>query len=616
MQPHKRSLFDLFDSKRRYVVPLFQRQYVWNREGQWEPLWEDIQRKFVEKLHEGDGPPHFLGAMVIEQKETFGNEIPAHLVIDGQQRLTTFQIFLSAFRDVCQELGETDFADECHTHLVNKGVMSNPDEERYKVWPTNLDRDQFRDVIDSMSRVELEKKHPLIRGKHARKAKPRPLMVECYFFFYSCLRGLLSEEQPGVTTHIKVQRLFEALRKSLQIVTIELEGNDDPQVIFETLNARGEPLLASDLLRNFIFYRAAEKHESQEDLYNTYWLSFDEPFWRKEEKQGRLNRPRSDMFLQHYLALQRREEINIGHLFAEYKYWITASHPFQTVREELVEMDKYRGYFKRLVEPDEETRFGSFARALQVFDIRTIYPLVLHLLNRDLDDETADGIFMDLESYVVRRAVCNLTTKNYNRHFLSLLSKLPTFTLTREGFRDVLLGQQGDSSIWPRDEQFQKAWLEIPVYENLSAVRVQWMLRRIEDRLRLSKSEDVEIKSSMTIEHILPQEWLANWPLPNGKPGVRWFERLNVGENMEEVELSIRRDSVKHTFGNLTLLTHPLNTSVSNSSYEGKRSEILKNSALALNRYFQDVTAWDENAIRERGRSLFELARQIWPYGE
>ena len=91
--------------------------------------------------------------------------------------------------------------------------------------------------------------------------------------------------------------MHEALRGALQVVTVELEGDDDPQVIFETLNARGEPLLPSDLLRNFIFLRAAQKHESQEELYAEFWLPFDDEFWRALEKQGRLLRPRSDIFL-------------------------------------------------------------------------------------------------------------------------------------------------------------------------------------------------------------------------------------------------------------------------------------------------------------------------------
>jgi len=494
-------------------------------------------------------------------------------------------------------------------------VMANPDEERYKVWPTNLDRDQFRDVIDSRSRRELEIRHPLVREKYARKPKSRPLMIECYLFFYDKLTELLKEESPEITTKVKVARLFEALRNALQVVTIELEGNDDPQVIFETLNARGEPLLPSDLLRNFVFWRAAQNHESQEELYTTYWLAFDDPFWRKEERQGRLNRPRSDMFLQHYLALKRREEINIGHLFAEYKYWITTKHPFQTVGEELGEMERHRGFFRQLVEPDDETSLGRLARALQTLEIRTIYPLVLGILERQPDKTEMDGIFTDLESYVVRRAVCNLGTKNYNRLFLAILTKLSQVELSREVLRGILLEQRGESSVWPSDPDFQKAWETNPVYENLTAIRAQWILKQIEETIRAKKSEVVEIKSPLTIEHILPQEWIAGWPLPNGNSGVRWFERLNANVDRADADASSVRDRVKHTFGNLTLVTQVLNSSVSNAGFEQKRVELLNSSALALNRYFQDVLVWNEEEIQARSRALFAIAREIWPHG-
>jgi hypothetical protein len=174
MQPNSRSIFDLFDGKKRYLVPLFQRQYVWTKALQWESLWDDIKRKFEEKLSDKEGPAHFLGAMVLDQKRVYGNAVPSHLVIDGQQRLTTFQIFLASFRDVTRQLGQEKYADECQRYLLNTGVMAEELTERYKVWPTSLDRFQFKDVIDASSRVELEKRHPLTRRKDARNYDPRP----------------------------------------------------------------------------------------------------------------------------------------------------------------------------------------------------------------------------------------------------------------------------------------------------------------------------------------------------------------------------------------------------------------------------------------------------------
>lgn len=613
MKPFARSITDLFDGKTRYVVPLFQRQYVWSREDQWEPLWEDIQRKYRDYVEKREGPAHFLGAMVIDQKRVFGNQVPAHLVIDGQQRLTTFQLFLAAFRDYCKDHGQVTYAEESNRYLANTGIMANKDEEKFKVWPTNLDRDQFAGVVGAQSREDVLRCFPQKWPKYARKPEPRPRMVECYLFFYDQIAAQMAEELGGLALETKVASLFETMQESLQVVTIELEGEDDPQVIFETLNARGEPLMPSDLLRNFIFWRAAQREEPQEDLYIQYWLPFDTDFWRTEEKQGRLKRPRLDLFLQHYLALKRQDDINIGHLFAEYKFWINRAKPFETVRAELAELVQHRDFFRSFLEPDTDTRLGRISDILKVLDTRTVYPLMLGILDRELSDDVLDGIFIDLESYIIRRAICGLTTKNYNRLFIGMLPRLPEF-LDREGFRTVLLEMQGESSIWPDDQTFRAAWLQRPIYDILGGPKVRLILRALEDEMRSAKSEVVEVKSDLSVEHVLPAAWIENWPLPGGFAGIPFYKRTNGEVSAELVKASNYRDTVLHSIGNLTLLTQPLNSSLQNSAFEEKRPEILRSSALAMNRYFLDQETWDEEAILKRGEALYGLALQIWPH--
>src|SRR3989338_7671333 len=169
------SILAIFEKKLRLEVPLFQRQYVWNQEQQWGPLWEDISRKFGEYIQgRKDAPVHFLGAIVLDQKQTPTTHVEKRQVIDGQQRLTTLQIFLSAFRDFCNEHKCKELAEECNTFILNKGMMASPEVDKYKVWPTSSDRPQFTDVVDAGSRQEIENKHPLIRQKYARKDDSRP----------------------------------------------------------------------------------------------------------------------------------------------------------------------------------------------------------------------------------------------------------------------------------------------------------------------------------------------------------------------------------------------------------------------------------------------------------
>lgn len=178
------ALLDIFEKKMRLEVPMFQRQYVWKQEHQWEPLWEDISRKFTEFI-EGrkDAPVHFLGAMVLDQRQTQTGRVERRSVIDGQQRLTTLQIFLAAFRDFCRKEDFGDFADECEKYTINTGRMAEPEVEKFKVWPTLGDRPQFIDVISAGSRDALERQHPLIRRRFTRKFEPRPRMVRGVLLF-------------------------------------------------------------------------------------------------------------------------------------------------------------------------------------------------------------------------------------------------------------------------------------------------------------------------------------------------------------------------------------------------------------------------------------------------
>src|SRR5438067_12005780 len=138
-------VLDIFEKKHRLEIPLFQRQYVWNEEHQWAPLWEDISRKVSEYLlGRKDGPVHFLGAMVLDQKQTPTTHVDKRQVIDDQQRLQTLQIFLAVLRDFCRERSSEEIAKELDKLTKNEGRMVDPTTECYKVWPTQRDRDQFR----------------------------------------------------------------------------------------------------------------------------------------------------------------------------------------------------------------------------------------------------------------------------------------------------------------------------------------------------------------------------------------------------------------------------------------------------------------------------------------
>ncbi len=613
-------LLAIFGAKMRLEVPLFQRQYVWGRDQQWDPLWEDIERKFREYLEgRNDAPVHFLGAMVLDQKQTPTTHVEKRQVIDGQQRLTTIQVFLAAFRDVCRESQCTDLADECESFTLNRGMMANPEADRFKVWPTQLDRQQFADVILSGSRSALEEKHPLVKRKYAHKPMPRPRMVEAYLFFHDRLSEFFlgSVEEPPLAADAplsaRMEECFQALKNSFKVVVIDLDHDDDAQVIFETLNARGEPLLPADLLRNYIFLRAARRGEESEELYNRYWKNFDDPFWREEVRQGRLSRPRSDLYMQHFLTGRLGTDIPVKHLFVEYKNWIERRQPFSTVGEELATLARQGDHFRRIIAPQKDDVLYSLVTFLDLFDIRSAYPLLLWFLNAGLDESEWRQVSRILESYLLRRAICGMHTKNYTRVFLTLTRGLQAGSSYAEHIARHLSSLTSSSGEWPKDENFQNAWETGHIFQRLQSPKIVHIFRRLNETYLTAKSESISIVGQLTIEHILPQNWLDHWPLADGSRGLTPQEMSSASEDDLRAAATRRRSLALHTLGNLTIMTQPLNSATSNNCWHLKKTALLDSSLLPLNQQLRDVEQWDEEAIQRRAKELFRRALQIWP---
>lgn len=623
MQPTKLTLFEVFERQRRYVVPLYQRPYVWTLEKQWEPLWEDVTAKATEVLERRRRmSPHFLGAVVLSRRrDVFGKEVDTSDVIDGQQRLTTIQVLLAAFRDQLPSASEALRRDI--NHLLENTCSMEYAFERFKVWPTNADQEVYEFVMTAGSRGAIDARFPPREG---RKRLQQPRLVEAYSFFYDSVGAFLRGDDGApaagsASPDGRAEALFEALRRNLQLVVIELEEDDDPQVIFETLNARGEPLLPSDLVRNFVFLRAARQGADPNTLYTSWWREYDEApaedtnepnrFWKREEKRGRLKRSRLDLFLHDYLQLRLEREVRIDHLYREFRDWWNVGGD-RPVESELKQLQAYSTFYAKLLVPDQKTRLGVFAHRLQCLDTTTVNPLLLYLFVEaagKLQPAELPGILTDLESYLVRRLVCGLTTKNYNRFFTSLLKKLRGAAVdapvNREFLGRLLVEETGDSVRWPDDKEFERAWLQQPAYLRMVAPRIEMILSAIDLQLQTSKQEQLHIADDLTIEHVLPQHWQEHWPAPPSPA-----QPVAPGNESPED----RRERLLHSFGNLTLLTQPLNSSVSNGPFDDKRKEIAKQSRLRLNAYFQEVMSWNEEEILRRGSALFEIARVIWPY--
>ena len=536
-------------------------------------------------------------------------------VIDGQQRLPTLQIFLAALRDFARSEDCEEVAKEVDRSLFNSGMMENKDIDKFKVWPTQLDRTQFVNVIDSGSFAEVQSRYPTTRKKYARKPDPKPRMVEAYEFFFEALSEFFKASAVNsLTTELsdRLDQCFQTLKSALLVVVIDLDQGDDPQVIFETLNARGEPLLPADLIRNYIFLRAKRDKLNPEELYDRYWAGFDDLFWREEIKQGRLNRARSDIFFQHFLSHRQTQDIPIKHLYVEYKHWSESSHQPLDVAAELELVSRQSENYRRLLsaKPDDPVcRLGNF---VQTFEVSTLYPLILGFFEAKPADEEWSRIADILEAYIVRRTICDQTTKNYNRFFLSLHRRLNEQGFTPDNLYAELRSRSAESNSWPNNEQFREGWLRHEVYRPLGNARLVHILSRLNDCYLSTKSEPLKFSKQPTIEHIMPQSWLQHWPLENGDQGMTLAELNDAVEGNMRADATRRRDKVVQTMGNLTILSQALNASESNLGWTEKRPALQKHSLLPINQNIASQAKWDESSIRARGLELYDHAQRIW----
>ena len=590
MRADRIDLFGLFNADITFVAPLFQRPYVWDREPNWEPLWE-ATRGVAEQHVAGATKvrPHFLGAVVLNQLHTPVGGVPVRELIDGQQRLTTLQVLLAALRDFAADRDQDNLARAFASLVENDAPLATDPRDEFKVWPTNADREAYRAAV--------RPSEPRSEGLDGSK------ILGAHAYFASRVAKWVGE---GDDAPQRLRFLYEALARGLHLVAIDLDekDGDDPQLIFETLNALGTPLLPADLVKNHLFQRVAHDEREALRLYNLYWRPFDadQDFWRADIRQGRLTRPRIDHYLKHYLSLKVREDVRMDRLFPTYKAY--ASESGTPAAEHLEDFHAYGDVYRRFFTAPPGSPEGLFLHRLEALDTTTVYPLLLEVFTR-LGDAPSERrqILTDLESYLVRRGVVRLTTKGYNRIFLEALDQMAG-DFSAATFRHFLLTREGDTSRWPDDDEFRSAWLTTPLYRSLVRRRLRMVLEAIELRSRTDKTEPLPLPAKLTVEHVLPQQWHLHWPL--GRPAE--------GDERTRQERAADRDHALHTVGNLTLVTKKLNPSMSNGTWATKRAALRKHSALALNRELGEEGSWDEAAIARRSAALFDVARRVWPF--
>jgi hypothetical protein len=401
--------------------------------------------------------------------------------------------------------------------------------------------------------------------------------------------------------------LSTALYEDFRLVVITLDKDDDAQVIFQTLNFGGKPLAAMDLVRNDVFHRA----RGNEDYVEKRWEVFDvdHGFWSAEANQGRIKKPRYDFYLAHTLAAEKGQDVSLGELYTAYRNFIR-DEALGAPSAQLDVLTRYAIIYRNLVQQKGEDAFAKLAHRLSVFDMSTAYPLVFIIAHSMMSYEDKARSYEMIASYVIRRTLCYLTPKNYNRTFVALGASLRAKGISATVLGDEMLHLEGDSARFPSDDELREKIPAQPAYGWIARPRLRMILTELELDARDKFDEGVGIKADLTIEHVLPDSWREHWPLPDGR-----YAPSDLNESVDETmrTMIIQRERLKHTLGNLTLLTPAANPSLGKSSFVDKKVR-LRNSLLNINQRIADRAAWDEAAIQERSLALAEQAIKLWPH--
>ncbi len=586
---------ELFDSNVRFIMPPFQRRYVWDQEAQWEPLWENVVELADESMaaaHSTQLEPHFLGALVLHQKSNEPKEPLRREVIDGQQRLTTIQLLIDAAELVFRELAP-EHSEDLGELISNTKTKLDPD-HRFKVWPTRHDRDAFKAAMDD-------------NAESSRSEGSR--IVQAHRFFESQVRQWLEEAGCEDEKDARCQALVKVISQRLNFVVINVDAEQAANSIFETLNARGTPLLAWDLVKNLIYEQAGDDPDF-EDWFEEYLLKFDDDWWQLESGVGRNQASNVDSFLVHFLTLRTKREVtghNANRRFRSFSRYVSDGDKVgeKGIKGIGTDLARIGDTFEEIMNRESVSNHGRFLYHWKIGGHGVWSPVVLWLFSNGLPSQELDVATSVLDSYLGRRLVIQASTKDYSELARGLLSKLDDAGPGNAGTATLdYLSERGNSVqtlAWPSDDEVRHTLVEMPFYRRLTVPRARMVLELVERQMSLEAkvAQPGEVYPDYWIEHVLPQKW-KSWPKP-----------ISGSDEESPVE---RRERLLQTLGNLTLTGSKLGIKLKNRPWEEKRPILEEHSKLYLsNGLVRHTEQWNEDAIVRRGREMADTLLRAWP---
>lgn len=545
----------LESSDTNFVIPVYQRNYDWKKE-QCKQLYDDLVN-----MIKNNYKTHFFGTIVSIYNDSARTR--EYLIIDGQQRTTTISLLLLAIYDLIDKdrLKSNTIIKEkiLNQYLINQYCN---DQCKIKLKPIKEDRNAFERLFN---------KDELLEESN---------ITLNYRYFYERI----------IDGEISIDELYSAIER-LMIVEIELKsGEDDPQLIFESLNSTGLDLTDADKVRNFILMNQTSK--KQEELYNNYW--------NKVEKNTNYG---VTQFIRDYLTMKENKIPNINKIYVNFKRYIEESDI--DIETCLKDMLKFSVYYKSLISNNIKIKEADeIIKNINKLEVTVSYPFLLEIFddyyNNVIDKEDLVNILKVIEAYVFRRIICKAPTNALNKVFMNLskeIKKVPNYT---EHYVDVLkyvLTNKKSSQRFPNEDEFKLNFAECDIYSWKSKNKI-YLLEQLEN---YDNNEKVDIENlindkKLSIEHIMPQTLTTSW-------------RNSLGENYSEVHARYIG-----TIGNLTLTGY--NSSLSNKAFIEKRDmeKGFKDSRFKLNKYLTEIDEWNEETIKIRAKQLYEIASRIWQY--
>jgi uncharacterized protein with ParB-like and HNH nuclease domain/predicted transport protein len=547
---------NLLEGAKQFIVPIFQRDYSWGTKH-CQQLWKDVIRVGSDPNVKG----HFLGSVVYVAAEDNTATITRWLLIDGQQRMTTLTLLLIALRDqINQAQGNEDGGDEVSTpeelddyYLRNRHGKGD---RRHKLHLRRADHDTLNALLDG-------KEFPEVASERVKEN----------FIF---LRDLVAQAD--------VQTVYAGIKKLVVVDVCLTRGQDDPQMIFESLNSTGVDLTQADLIRNFVLMRLDETSQTQ--LYEEYWQPIERAF-------GRRYRTEFDKFVKDFLTLQMRPgtPLKAAEIYHEFRSFFSRTVEKRGVDGILSDLRRFGTYYTAfsLGQEKQPALKEAFARLRSLIEVAS--PVVLTLYDYHERAKTLSGDeFVEaielLESFVFRRSVCDMQTRSLGQIFASLAYRItetqPLLSLK------VALYRQGKKRRFPTDAEFREALETRDVYD----MRTCFYLL---DRLENFSKERIDT-ALFTIEHVMPQ---------NEDLRPEW--RTMLGSDWQAVQ-----ETWLHRLGNLTLTGY--NSTYSDRPFAEKKTITggFSDSPLRLNKFIREQSAWTATTIEQRGKQLAEKALAVW----